>query len=72
MQAHITTLNGIAIDWTSNIQTKVSADSTDVEVNTLYSTCRKALALQHFLASGRFPPDLLKPIIIFSDNEAAI
>ena len=72
MQSHIATLNGVAIDWTSNIQTKIAADSTDAEVLALYSTCRKAISFQHFSASGNFPPDLIKPIIIFSDNEAAV
>lgn len=72
MQLYITTLNGVAIDWTSNIQSKVVADSTDAEVTALYSTCQKVIAiLQHFIASGNFPNDLLKPIIIFAD-EAAI
>ena len=72
MQYHIATLNGVAIDWTSNIQTKIAADSTDAEVITLYSTCHKVITYQHFFASGQYTSDLIKPIVIFSDNEAAV
>ena len=72
MQSNITTLNGVAIDWACNIQSKVAADSTNVEITTLYSTCCKAIVLHHFLTSGFFHTNVMKPIIIFADNEAAI
>ena len=72
MQSNKTTLNGVIVDWSSNVQSKVAADSTDAEVTALYATCRKAVALRHFLASGQFPSDLMPPIIIFADNEAVI
>ena len=72
MQSNITTLNGVAIDWACNIQSKVAADSTLAEITALYSTCRKAIVLHHFLTTGIFHTNVMKPIIIFADNEAAI
>ena len=72
MQSNITTLNGVAVNWSCNIQSKVAADSTNAEVTALYSTCRKAIVLHHFLTSGIFHADIMKSIIIFADNEAVI
>ena len=61
MQSNITTLNGVTIDWSCNIQSKVAADSTNAEVTAIYSTTKSTTGpiLQQnweFLRGHRFYP----------------
>ncbi len=72
MQAKVITYNGVVIDWNCNIQAKVATNSTNVEFLAISAACCKSLVLHNFLTSGNFLSDILKPIVIFANNEGAI
>lgn len=45
MQANVGLLNGVVTSWTSNIQSSISADSTNAETKAIFHAIKRATTL---------------------------
>ena len=72
MQSNVGLLNGTIVSWSSNIQTSIAADSTDVETKAIFHTSKRACALRNFITSANFDSIINTPPHIYVDNQAPI
>ncbi len=72
MQSNCSSLNGVVISWTTNIQSFIAADSTDAELKAIFCTVKKLISFAHFLTSSSVTFPTKQPITLFADNKPAI
>ena len=65
-------LNRVAISWTTNIQSFIAADSADAELKAIFWTVKKLISFSHFLTSSSITFPATQPITLFADNKPAI
>ena len=72
IQSTVGLLNGAIVSWTSNIQSSITADSTDVETKAIFHVSKQACAVRNFITSAQFDPIINTPPHIYVDNQATI
>ena len=69
---HHFTFNGIIDSLSTNTQTLIAVDSTDVELKAMYTIVKKVNSLQHIITISSIHVLVKQPTVIYANSQAVI